>query len=100
MITNKSNRIWKFDPSNYSWSILEFEGSALTINRTGHSAILHQKKLFIFGGKAKIQNVYIFHDLEIFDIENNTWIYPNCSCINYLKLRKNHVAVVVGKSNF
>lgn len=96
LITNKSNKVWRFDPANLSWSTLDFESSTVT-NRSGHTANLHSKKLYIFGGKSKIQSMYMLNDLEIFDIENNTWIFPNCSCKNYLKLRRNHVSVCVGK---
>ena len=39
----------------------------------------------------------MMQDLEIFDIENNKWIEANCSCKNYLKLRRHHIAVIVGK---
>ena len=96
LITNKSNKVWRFDPLNLTWSTLEFDSSSIT-NRNGHSAILHQKKLFIFGGKSKIQTVYMFQDLEIFDIELKVWIFPNCSSKNYLRLRRNHIAILIGK---
>jgi len=93
---NNSNKIWKFNPSNYSWSILEYD-CATAISRSGHTAILYQKKLYLFGGKSKNLNSYLFQEIEIFDLEYNTWISPNISCKNYLKLRKNHIAVLIGK---
>ena len=94
--TNKSNKVWRFDPLNLTWSILEFESQSI-LNRIGHSAILHQKKLFVFGGKSKIQSMYMFQDLEIFDVEQKFWIFPNISSKHFLKLRRNHVALLIGR---
>lgn len=94
--TNKSNKIWKFDPNNFIWNDLDYECKTIS-TRFGHSAILYQSKLFIFGGKSKIQGVYMFQDLEIFDIDYKIWIFPTVTSSNFLKLRRNHVAILVGK---
>lgn len=99
MITNKSNKMWKFNPAKNSWSTINCENTT-TVNpqRSGHTAILQQKKLYVFGGKSKVHSMYVLQDLEIFDLENNTWNFPSCPSKNFLKLRRNHVAVIVGNN--
>lgn len=101
LITNKSTKLWKFNPEKYYWSIIDYENSNTSTssigNRSGHIAILLQKKLYVFGGKSKIHSQFVLQDLEIFDMETNIWTFPNFLSKNYLKLRKNHVAVAVGK---
>ncbi len=96
--SNKSNKVWKLNPINYTWIDLEFQ-SKTVINRFGHTAILYLQKLYIFGGKAKVGNVYIFQDLEIFDIEKKLWIYPNINSKIQMKLRRGHIALLIGKNN-
>lgn len=95
LITNKSNKVWKLDPSSLSWSVLDYDTQSVNV-RSGHSGVLYQKKLFLFGGKSKLQNFYFIQDLEIFNIEERTWSSPNVYTKNNLKLRRNHIGIVVG----
>lgn len=95
LISNKSNKVWKFDPANLSWNILDFDTQSINV-RSGHSGILYQKKLYLFGGKSKLQNFYFIQDLEIFNLEDRTWTSPNVFTKSTLKLRRNHVGIVVG----
>jgi len=58
---------------------------------------LYQKKLYLFGGKSKLQNFSFIQDLEIFNMEDRTWATPNIYTKNNLKLRRNHISLTVGK---
>ena len=68
--------------------------------RYGHTGILYQKKFYIFGGKQKSHNFTGFGDLEIYSLQDNKWIIPSVYTKSYLKLRKNHVAELVGNHMF
>jgi len=97
LITNKSNKVWKLDPSSLTWNILDFVTQSINV-RSGHSGVLCQKKLYLFGGRSKLQNFYFIQDLEIFNLEERTWTSPNVYTKSTLKLRRNHVGLVVGIS--
>ncbi len=99
LITNKSNKVWKLDPSNMTWSILDYETQSINV-RSGHTGVLYKKRLHLFGGKSKLQNFSFMQDLEIFNLEERTWSFPNVYTKHTLKLRKNHVGLVIGKLSF
>jgi len=96
LITNKSNKVWKLDPSNLKWNVLDYDTQSVNV-RSGHSGVLYQKKLYLFGGKSKLQNFSFIQDLEIFNMEDRTWATPNIYTKNNLKLRRNHISLTVGK---
>ena len=99
LLTNKSNKVWKFDPKQLTWDTLEHESHAV-ISRSGHSGVLYQKKLFIFGGISKSYENNFIQDLEIFNLENKGWFTPNAYTKSTLKLRKHHIGIVIGNNNF
>ncbi len=47
-----------------------------------------------------MQNYSYILDLEIYNLEDKTWAAPTLYTKSTLKLRRNHVAVLVGKKNF
>ena len=96
--TNNSNKIWKFNPEGYKWGIIENDSKSI-YNRYGHTSILYKKNLYIFGGKARISNLHMFQDLDIFDMENKTWIFPNINSKMQMKLRRGHIAILIGNIN-
>ena len=65
--------------------------------RFGHSCVLFQKKLYIFGGKSKQDQYTYYADLEIYDLDNDKWTTPIIYTKNTLKLRKSHAALIVGQ---
>ena len=77
------------------------------IPRYGHTAIIYQKKLIIFGGKVKMHNFTYLADLEQFSlgtfyiyIEDKTWSVPHgYSSVNN-RQRKNQIAELVGHQIF
>ena len=108
--TNKSHDLWSLDPSNlkyliihigaYEWKkIIPENQSANT--RFGHTAIIHQKKLILFGGNVKLPNSGNYlQDLEIFNIEDKLWNFPVVYTKSTLKLRKYHIAELLGNEMF
>lgn len=97
LVSNKSNILWKLDPKNLSWTKENCEFSQSIVLRYGHTAILHQKRLYVFGGRTKINNYFYIPDLDIYNLEDKTWDQPSLYTKSTLKLRRNHVALLVGK---
>jgi len=67
--------------------------------RYGHSAILFQKKLLLFGGKIRSNNYIFCADLEIFNLEDKQWSNPIVYTKSTLKLRAHHAAEIIGRNN-
>lgn len=68
--------------------------------RYGHTATFYNNRIYVFGGKIK-QDLYFFHgDLEIFDIEFHRWHSPSVYTKSLMKMRRNHIAVLVGQLIF
>ena len=93
--SNKSNNVWNLDPLNVEWTPIDVEGSNANL-RYGHTGVLYQNKLYVFGGKAKLNNYTFFPDLEIFNLEDRNWISPPLQTKMVLKLRRNHIAKSIG----
>lgn len=64
--------------------------------RYGHTTVLYQKKLYVFGGKTKNHNYYFLADLDVYNLENDSWTSPILYTKNTLELRKNHIAEQIG----
>jgi hypothetical protein len=55
------------------------------------------KKFYVFGGKIKSNNYHYLADLEIYDLNDNSWIISNFNSKNNLELRRNHIADLIGQ---
>lgn len=97
LISNKSNIIWKFDPLNLSWKKEDQDFSNSIVPRFGHTCNLYQKKLYVFGGRTKLNNYFYIPDLEIYNLEDKTWTNPIVYTKSTLKLRRNHISLLVGE---
>lgn len=76
---NRNNDLYKFDPSLYTWTLLEVTGDQ-PASRSGSQCTLYQGKIYFFGGYTKKDGEY-FNDLFSFDIINSHWeeILPSSS---------------------
>ena len=90
----KSNSLWQLDASTFSWSNLTSNNVQPEL-RTGHTGIVHKRKLYIFGGKYV--NIPIMGDLDIFDFETKTWSSPPILTSSFLKLRRHHISCLIGQ---
>ena len=91
--TGKNPNVWKFNGSERSWDIIKAIGNK-TNARHGHTAILKNKNLYVFGGLYTLLKT--FANLEIFNLETKKWISPVFNTKNLVELRKNHVACSIG----
>lgn len=96
IVSNKTNYIWSFDPANVEWWKINYDNMQVSL-RYGHTGVLHQRKLYVFGGKAKMQSFYAMPDLEIFNLEDRTWSCPVLYTKSTLKMRRNLVSCAIGQ---
>lgn len=76
--------------------------------RYGHSTTLYGKKIYLYGGKIKVNNNFSYlADLDIFNLgilcnykEDKHWIPSYIPTKNYLKPRRNHIAELIGNQIF
>lgn len=90
--SNKSNLIWRFDAENLEFNQIPQYNLPLGNQRYGHSSVLYNKKVYIFGGKTWINNYCDLGDLEYFSLNDKTWVYPSAYTKNLLQVRRNHIA--------
>ena len=89
--------LWKFNLSNFIWESVK-PPSNVIVKRCGHTGVIYKSKLIIFGGRL-LENTAL-GDIEIYNIEHNYWEMNNYNTIIFLKLRRNHVACLVGQQMF
>ena len=95
--SGKNPNVWRFNGSERSWDIIKADNSK-TSGRFGHTAVLKNKNLYIFGGvnieKKKLDG------LEIFNFDTKKWTIPTFNTKYILDFRKNHVACSIGNCMF
>jgi len=96
LTTCQSNYVWIFDLVNLEWRKIESKNTP-GILRYGHSIAFYQKKIYIFGGRTRYQNIFHYPEIEIFDIEEKMWISPILYTFSTLKPRRNHASRVIGQ---
>ena len=93
---NKNNFIWELNPVSLEWTKSQSELTPPPL-RYGHTGIVHQKRLYVFGGKTKLPTYSLMCDLDIFNLEDKTWLSPILYTKSTLQLRRNHVADLIGQ---
>ena len=89
--------LWKFDLFKYIWEPIKQTNEVID-KRCGHTSIIYKSKLIIFGGRY-LHNTAL-GDVDIYNIEQNYWEMNNYNSTIFLKLRRNHVACLVGSQMF
>ena len=89
--------LWKFNLLNFIWEPIK-PASNVIEKRCGHTGVIYKSKLIIFGGRY-LDNTALA-DVDIYNIEHNYWEMNNYNTIIFLKLRRNHVACLVGSQMF
>jgi hypothetical protein len=86
--------LWKFNLINFTWEQIKTTSTVIE-KRCGHTGVIYKSKLIIFGGRY-LHNTAL-GDVDIYNIEQNYWEMNNYNTIIYLKLRRNHIACLVGQ---
>ena len=92
-----SQQLWKYNLLNNEWTPIKSTIYNMDA-RSGHTAIIYKNKLIIFGGRY-LHNT-LMSDLDIFNIEDNTWNMMQVNTCYFLELRRNHIACLVGNQMF
>ena len=87
-----THQLWKFNLVKNVWTSIESDYSPEP--RRGHTGILYKNKYYIFGGQFLSSNM--LGKLEIFDLNTNTWSQNNYNNYFLFKLRRNHIACLIG----
>ena len=98
LVSNKNtNIVWEYNPDSLNWT-KHYITSGFPEARYGHTGVIHNNKLIIFGGKYL--TLSLFGDIEVYNMDNKTWYTPSISTYTKLKLRRNHIACLVGNQMF
>ena len=92
-----NQQLWKFSLITYNWEPVK-PSNQLMDGRSGHTGIIYKSKLIIFGGRY-LNNTSLA-DIDIYNIENNKCTIGLLNTSIFLKLRRNHVACLVGQQMF
>ena len=90
-------QLWKFNLLNYNWEPIK-PTSQIIDGRRGHTGIIYRSKLIIFGGRY-LNNPFLA-DVDIYNIDSNKWTAEHINTSLFLKLRRNHIACLVGQQMF
>lgn len=69
----KLGDMWEFDPATNKWTeIVQAEGSFIPQPRSGHTAVVHGSKMYIFGGIFELTKE--LNDMVIFDFTTKKFL--------------------------
>ena len=85
----KEMSFWSLNIKNIEWK--KIPSVNRTNNRYGHTTIHDENKVYIFGGRIKEKNKFVFAGLEIFSLKDNKYSKPDI--INEPQERRDHVAL-------
>ena len=106
LMTSVENDLWMLELKNktYTWKKINY--NHINFNpRYGHSCVLFNNSLYIFGGNLNIKKLkYPLEDILIYNIQNNTMKagifkfekYSYASKSIYAPQRRNHIAHSIG----
>ena len=108
-------QIWKINL--FTFDCEQIKQNKIISNRFGHSSIIFNNKIFVFGGKTNFSNNFNnfnnnnnnfsnnnnniikyenFNGLDIFDLNEKIWFSPIFPMKNSPNLRRNHICVLIG----
>ena len=93
--------IWNLNLNKLQWKRIKANNTCY--NKFGHTCVLLNRKLYVFGGRTKMDNnntnketVDIVNGLDVFNLDDETWSSPALSTRNAPRPRRNHIAELVG----
>ena len=93
----RSNSLWRLETSNLTWTNLPSIAPHPDL-RTGHTGIVYKNKYIIFGGHYV--HIPLYADIDIYYTDIRTWSTPSINTSHYLRLRKHHIACLIGQHMF
>ena len=90
----KGMSIWSLDLEKLEWN--KIPQDAPTNNRFGHTSIIYQNKIFLFGGRTKYGGSFVSPGLEIFSLNDKCFLNHEPEGGIMPEPRKNHIAELIG----
>ena len=88
----KQMPIWSLNMETLEWNKLQSLNS--TNCRFGHSSVFYQNKIYLYGGRIKVEKASMLVGLEVYSLNENLFIYTNIK--GGPNKRRNHIAEVIG----
>ena len=107
LLASEQSDLWKFEIKNkaYTWKKIKFNKEINLNPRYGHTCVLFNNSLYIFGGNLNIKKLkYPLEDILIYNIKTNTMKigifktdkFSFTSSYLYVPQRRNHIAQAIG----
>ena len=90
--------IWSLNMEKLEW--YKIQQKEFTHNRFGHTSIVYQNKIYIYGGRAKVDKGVYFSGLEIFSLNDGLYYKPILGKLNSPIPRRNHIALLIEEQIF
>ena len=90
----KGMTIWSLDLEKLEWNKVPQDSP--TNNRFGHTSIIYQNKIYLFGGRTKYGGSFVSPGLEIFSLNDKCYLNHDQEGGIMPELRKNHIAELIG----
>jgi len=90
----KTMGIWSLNLEKLEWE--KIPQKPQTNNRFGHTSVIYQNKIYLFGGRTKYGGGYVSPGLEIFSLTDNCYINQEPEGNIFPEPRKNHIAELIG----
>ena len=90
----KGMGIWSLNLEKLEWT--KIPQKTQTNNRFGHTSVIYQNKIFLFGGRTKYGGAYVSPGLEIFSLTDNSFTTQEPDGNIFPEARKNHIAELIG----
>ena len=90
----KGMGIWSLNLEKLEWT--KIPQKAQTNNRFGHTSVIYQNKIYLFGGRTKYGGAYVSPGLEIFSLTDHSFITQEPDGNIFPEARKNHIAELIG----
>ena len=92
-----NQQLWRYNLFTFTWEPIR-PSNQLMEGRSGHTGIIFKSKLILFGGRY-LNNTSLA-DVDMYNIDNNKWTVGQLNTSIFLKLRRNHVACLIGQQMF
>ena len=90
----KGMSIWSLNLEQLEW--IKIPQKSPTNNRFGHTSVIYQNKIFLFGGRTKYGGAFVSPGLEIFSLTENAFTNQDPEGNIFPEPRKNHIAELIG----
>ena len=90
----KGMTIWSLDLEKLEWT--KINQDIQTNNRFGHTSIIYQNKIYLYGGRTKYGGSFVSPGLEIFSLNDKCFLNHDSEGGINPEPRKNHIAELIG----